>query len=558
MDDLPRRIIVLGATGLFGGHLARALIASGNYEVYCAGRSANKLENFCAQHGGNALRFNRDDMDQVEAVLKEVIPFAVVDCAGPFQLYGDDPYKFAQLVVSAGAHYLDIADAPEFVEGISALDAQARNKNVVALSGASTTPALSSAVCDALKHAIHKLHSIETTILPGNKTDRGLSVMRAILSQVGQPFQTRRDGEMQRRHGWDETCIKSLHVDGTAPVMNRLAALVHTPDITFFPRRYGAHTVIARAGLEIRLFHRALQIIRWLPRLNVLKSLEFLSPLLLTMAGWFKHIGSNSGGMTVEIQGQNSEGNFEQLKWDLIAPDGHGPKIPTQPVVVALAKLVRDEIVSGARPCVGVIGLSELENSMKEFGVITQTHKRCLKPVLEDALGNKFKSLSPALQDMHGRIGLSVFEGEASIQGAEGWIATIARKIAGMPPAKQDMRTLVSIDAREGQEVWVRTFGDRSFRSVITRDPMKSDGVIQERFGANIFTISLQVNNAELHYPVLSGSIFGVIPIPRFLTPVSRTREFQDALGRFCFDVWIGFKNGKRIAHYQGWLLPTE
>lgn len=545
---------MLGATGLFGAHLARALITSDDYQIHCAGRSTTKLNAFCTVHGGKALTLNRDDPAQVNAIFSKVKPFAVIDCAGPFQCYGDSPYKFAQSVINAGAHYLDIADAPDFVEGIAALDALAKSKGVIALSGASTTPALSSAVCDKAAKAYHKLHSIEISILPGNKTDRGLSVMRAILSQVGQPFKTYFNGNMHRCYGWDDTCKKSLHVDGIAPISKRLAALVHTPDVTLFPNRYAVKTVIARAGLEFRLFHRALQLLRWLPRLRVLKNLEFLSPLLLTMASWFKHIGSDNGGMTVEILGQRVDGTFEQWKWDLIAPDGHGPKIPTQPVVVVLAKLVRNEIYPGARPCIGLISLSELEDSMKKFDVVTQTHSRRLKSIFEQALGDQFKTLPPAIQEMHNKIGYSVFTGEASIKASEGWMAAIAGKIAGMPPANEHMHARVSMEAREGREVWVRTFNDRSFKSVLTRDYQSPTGVIQERFGANIFTIKLDANSKELHYPVMSGSFLGIIPIPRFLTPVSKTREYQDELGRCCFDVWIGFSNGKRIAHYQGWL----
>lgn len=151
---MAETVIILGATGLFGGHLARELIACGRYDVVCAGRDANRLADFTARHGGRWHVVDRASPDAVAAMLAALRPFAVVDVAGPFQDYGAEPYRFAAAVIAAGGHYLDIADAPEFVAGITALDTAARDQGVVALSGASSTPAISSAVVDALKAGI--------------------------------------------------------------------------------------------------------------------------------------------------------------------------------------------------------------------------------------------------------------------------------------------------------------------------------------------------------------------------------------------------------------------
>jgi hypothetical protein len=77
-----------------------------------------------------------------------------------------------------------------------------------------------------------------------------------------------------------------------------------------------------------------------------------------------------------------------------------------------------------------------------------------------------------------------------------------------------------------------------------------------ERFGPLTFTLGLAREGTALTFPVLSARAFGLIPLPRFLIPVSETRESEDALGRFHFDVRITLPGGARIAHYRGWLRP--
>jgi saccharopine dehydrogenase-like NADP-dependent oxidoreductase len=52
-------------------------------------------------------------------------PFALVDAAGPFQGSG---YEAVRAALSAGCHFLDIADGRAFVTGIAALDAEARRR----------------------------------------------------------------------------------------------------------------------------------------------------------------------------------------------------------------------------------------------------------------------------------------------------------------------------------------------------------------------------------------------------------------------------------------------
>ena len=72
-------------------------------------------------------------------------------------------------------------------------------RGVAVISGASSVPALSSAAADQLERGLRHLQSIDIGISPGNKTERGLSTVRAILSYCGQALPT---GAGPRAYGW--------------------------------------------------------------------------------------------------------------------------------------------------------------------------------------------------------------------------------------------------------------------------------------------------------------------------------------------------------------------
>lgn len=361
-----KTVVIVGATGLFGGHLARQLIDDGRFHVVCAGRSKDRILAFTSQYGGQPMAFDRN---QPEAILAQLRPFAVVDVAGPFQEYGNAPYQFATACLQADAHYIDIADDPVFVGGIKALNSLAHAKGLTALSGASTTPALSSAVVHALSSEMDHISQIETTILPGNKTPRGLSVMRAILGQIGQRFPIWEEQHQQSAIGWSRLAHTRLQV-GNIQLSKRPASLVNTPDI-LLAQHFNADTVIARAGLELGLFHHSLRFARFTVQSGLLRSLVPLAKPAFHLASLFQKLGSDAGGMRVRVIGRQN-GQTVQREWDLIAPDGHGPKIPVQPIAVMLEKYAVGTVSAGARPCIGEIPLSELETAMAKFGAISE------------------------------------------------------------------------------------------------------------------------------------------------------------------------------------------
>src|SRR5690606_10610284 len=123
----------------------------------------------------------------------------VADAAGPFQQAAPTS---ARAAIAAGLHYVDLADARDFGAAFPALDAEARAAGVTALTGCSSTPALSNAVLDRLTEDWRDVVSVEAAISPGARAPRGPSVMRAILSWLGRPVRVFEDGRWVSRPGW--------------------------------------------------------------------------------------------------------------------------------------------------------------------------------------------------------------------------------------------------------------------------------------------------------------------------------------------------------------------
>lgn len=300
------RILVLGGYGVFGGKLARRLVKDTQAEIIVAGRSLASAERHCRSFGGTPLQLDRDG--DLAAAFARASPTIFIDAAGPFQAYGDDPYRVARAAIAAGAHYLDLADDAAFVAGIEALDAAARAAGVVAISGASSVPAISSAALNELTRDMPQIAVVGSVILPGNRAPRGLSVVRAIVAQAGQRLRCWRGGVWRQERGWGDLRLATLALDGVAPLRNRLASCIGAPDLRLFPARYNARSVEFRAGLDLKLMHVGLWLLAWPVRLGLARSLLPLATPLKWMADRLEHFGSDRGGMMTYAIGRDAAG----------------------------------------------------------------------------------------------------------------------------------------------------------------------------------------------------------------------------------------------------------
>jgi hypothetical protein len=360
------RTVVLGGYGNFGARICRALSERGGVEVIAAGRDP--------EHGCRAAQLDarigqaRIDLTAPDfaARLRDLAPSIVVHCAGPFQ---GQTYRVAQAAIAAGAHYVDLADGRAFVANFAErTHAAARAAGVLAVSGASTVPALSSAAIDSLARRLRQLDEIRIVIAPPQRAPRGGATLAAVLSYAGKPFKWLRGGEWIDAYGWQD-----LRRADIAGVGLRWAAACDVPDLALLPARYpGVATVEFHAALELGIQHLALWCAAALQRWGVNLPLERRVPALARIAAALDGFGSERGGMLVSVLGTRDDGCRARMEWHLTAQANHGPEIPCMAAILLVEKLVRGEIATrGAFPCMGFLTLADFESEFKRWQITT-------------------------------------------------------------------------------------------------------------------------------------------------------------------------------------------
>ncbi|WP_316013827.1 DUF4166 domain-containing protein [Roseobacter sp. HKCCA0434] len=533
------RVLILGGYGVFGGRLARLLLADG-HDVTVAGRSIDKARRFCRRWGGRPLALDRfGPLDAFEGV--EV----VVDASGPFQATGDDPYRAARAALSAGAHYLDLSDDAGFTTGIAALDEEAKAVGRVALSGVSSVPALSAAAVHALAEGLDRIDLIESAILPGNRAPRGRAVMGSILAQAGEPMVLYRDGRTETATGWSDPAPFTL-----APGLTRRARLIGAPDLSLFPRAFDARTVLFRAGLELWPLRAGLAALSAGRARGLLPRLTRFLPILQPLAALFAPFGSDRGGMVVRVVGPRA-GKIVERRWHLLAERGEGPFVPAIPARALIPRL--DALPPGARPCLAELTLDAAEAALADREITCTRQSERPARLFATVADLELEALPPPVRDLHAVHDRRIFTGRARVERGRAPLARLAAWLFRFPSAGHDSRVSVRMQRDGDGERWERSFDGNRFRSHLR----VSDGRMTERFGPFTFTLGLHIADGALHFPVTAGRI-GPVPIPRALLPRSTAREYLDGQ-RAAFDVALDLPLGLgRVVRYRGWLDPMD
>jgi len=364
--DKDFKVIVLGGYGNFGTIIVRRLCAIAGICVWVAGRDQAKAEQLAGQLGCQAVCLDGNQADLAER-LSELQVDLLISTAGPFQ--GQD-YRVARAAITAGAHYLDLADARAFACGITELDQAAREAGVLVCSGASSVPALSAAVIDQLLPRFSRLDSIWHGISSSEKTP-GVSTLAAVLDYCGKPLKQWRDDAWREVYGWQEL---SAH-DFPAPLGRRWLGNCDIPDLELFPMRYpGVRSVRFSAGVGLRLTQFGTWLLSWLVRSGLLRSGVPLAALLHRGAVLLEPLGDGQSGMFVKLQGQGTDGQPLGLCWEIVATANHGPNIPCMAAVALARKLAARQLEQrGAMACLGLLSvdeyLAELEGLQIGVGV---------------------------------------------------------------------------------------------------------------------------------------------------------------------------------------------
>lgn len=369
-------VVVLGGYGNFGRRIVAALADDSNNlssvtKIYIVGRDIAKAKSLATELGGCTEGIELDHhAENFAERLRALHPKVLIHTAGPFQ---EQDYAVAKACIAAGCHYVDIADGRQYVSSIDALDADAKSNEVLIVSGASSLPALSSAVIDAAQSRFARLDSIEHAISAGAKPP-GLGTMNGVLGYIGKPFTRWKLGQWQTIYGWQD----AIALRFPNPIGKRWVANCDVPDLELFPKRYPqVQSVAFRAGLGFASTTLATWALSWLVRAGVIKTLLRYAKPLLKVALLLEPIGSKWSAMRVHLTGIDSQGEAISYTWTLLAGNNHGPSIPCCPAIALARKLLRDEIsLRGAMSCMGLLTVDEILNAIPglELKVIQDEH----------------------------------------------------------------------------------------------------------------------------------------------------------------------------------------
>lgn len=366
-----RTVLIVGGYGAFGARVAERLSGERELRLVLAGRSAS-----AAGEAADTLRRTAsaevasaavDALRPAMSELAGLAPAVIINASGPFQ---SQNYALAEAAITLGAHYIDLADARAFVTGIIALDDRAKAAGVLVASGASSVPAIAAALIDDELPNFTRLDAIHHGITPANGYDPGIATTASILGGIGKPMRVWHDGAWQTVHGWQGLWRYRFPGLGT-----RFMADCDVPDLDAFPQRYpSARSVRFSAGLEVPIFQLSLWLLAGAARAGLLPRPERLASPLMWLKRRLRFLGSDAGGMFIELTGLGLDGKPAKRTVVLIARNNEGPYVPAIASAILARKLVREELSTrGAMPCVGLITRAEVEAEIADLAITIET-----------------------------------------------------------------------------------------------------------------------------------------------------------------------------------------
>lgn len=363
-----RTIMIIGGTGVFGRRLADHLAADVSARFVVTSRNNDKAQSLAAslrekhanrQVDGIAL----DTASDLASAFQHIRPFLVIDASGPFQEYG---YDVAEAALKAEAHCIDLADARNYLARYrNALDRSARRAGRIARCGASSTPALSFAVVDALTQAWTAVETVDICITPGGRSEVGRAVVEAVLSYAGRPVPVWRKGRLTSCPGWFGAA--RMEVPGLGV---RRVAPVETFDAELIGRRLSVTDRVAfYAGLENLVEQFGMEFFAWLVKNGLRLSAPAMAPVLHAMRNITRFGMSDKGGMVVKVTGRNANNASTVAQWSLLAEGGDGPYAPTLAASALTRKILKGRIVPGAGLAADVLTLDDIEAEMGRYAI---------------------------------------------------------------------------------------------------------------------------------------------------------------------------------------------
>lgn len=173
-----------------------------------------------------------------------------------------------------------------------------------------------------------------------------------------------------------------------------------------------------------------------------------------------------------------------------------------------------------------------------------------LLPLYRRIIGAKFDDLPARVRDLHDVRVRSQWRGHADVERGTSLLARLAAPLAALPHSARAVPLTVTLTPDDAGEVWHRDFGGHIFQT----QQRAGEGAILERIGPATVSLKPLVERDSLSLSVTALRVFG-IPMPRFLLPRVRTREWE-AQDQYRFEVEARLPIGGLLVRYSGRLAP--
>jgi hypothetical protein len=558
----PLRILIVGGYGTFGGRLVELIEDDPRLTLIVAGRSLAQAQAYCATRSNAAAKLIPSIFDRNRITAKElgaIHPDLVVDASGPFQAYGDKPYKLIELCIECRVNYLDLADGSDFVAGVAQFDAPAKEAGIFVLAGVSSFPVLTAAVVRRLSTRMSSIQSIRGGIAPSPFAGVGANVIRAIASYSGQPVALRKNGRSSIGYPLVEAMPFVIAPPGRMPLERRRFSLVDVPDLRALPALWPTAQEVWMGAAPVPLvLHLALNAFAWLVKIRLLPSLSWMSKamhLVTERAQW----GEHRGGMFVAVTGVDPDGQAVSNVWHLLAEGDDGPLIPCMAIEAIIRGMLSGrEPERGARTAIADVSLEDYERLFKRRKIYTGIRDQApaaLAPLFQRILGSAWQELAHPIQDLH-TIGTGrSFEGHCTVKRGRNVLAQLVANINHFPGEGNDQPISMRIDPQGEGERWSRTCGGRTFSSTQRPGLGRSEWLVREQFGPVAVDVALLLEDSNLRYVLRRWTFLG-IPMPLAWGPRLTALESVQH-GVFKFDVNIDHPLIGLIVHYTGTLVSA-
>lgn len=326
------KVLVVGGSGYFGRLLVDELCRFTECDIIIGARHPSKIQEIIdASSFKQRLESRKMDLQDTSSIETAIADVQIAICAaGPFQAI---PLTFAQKCIEKRVHYIDLADAREYVRSVYELPSL-KTASTAVCTGWSAVPAMSGPLTAIASEGFDQLDKIHIQIAPGNKAPRGQSTVASLLQSVGKVHQLWQDGKWIPSYGWSQPCGFSF----PPPVGYRIGRLVDVADYDIFPKRFNAQTVEFRVSSELEFLNIGVDILSTLVRSGMAPSLIALAPLFQSSMAIFGHLGHDWGAVGVECTGRKA--NETVVRQASIVATKLGHWIPIMPATIMVTKIL--------------------------------------------------------------------------------------------------------------------------------------------------------------------------------------------------------------------------